>query len=307
VIHTLTLHPAIDRVLRAPGFGSGGLLRSELVALLAAGKGFNVSRNLALLGAGSVAAGLVGAPDVAFYAQSFEALGVETLLEPCPAPTRCNITVSDPESGGSVHLREKGSEVPAGALDRLRRRLLPRLAAGDTLAICGSLPSGTGASDLESLLDDARAAGASTLLDSSGEALRFSAGRGPDTLKINDRELAELTGRPAGGLSAAVEAAGRALDLGPQLVLVTLGARGAVCARREGVLHAAAREVWAVNGVGAGDAFCAGFLWKSAQGIETAMRYAVACGAVQAASECIGRLERAAVEEAVAGVTMCRL
>jgi len=301
MIYTLTLHPAIDRVLEVPGFPDSEVMRSELVVMLAAGKGFNVSRNLAILGGESVAAGLVGSPDAAFYSESFGELGVETLLETHPEPTRQNITILAPDAGREVHLRERGPEVPDEVFEALCSRLCSRLQVGDALAVCGSLPAGVGTAGLEALLDAAADAGATTLLDSSGDGLKFSPRSSPRTLKVNAGELGEFLGEEVEGIESAATGAARALELGPDTVLVTLGARGALCATGGGVIHAVTAEVEVRNTVGAGDAFNAGFLWKQAAGLETALRYAVACGAAQAGSPHIGRLDPAAVEELAAG------
>jgi 1-phosphofructokinase len=302
MIYTLTLHAAVDRILHVPGFPEGGLLRAELAALLAAGKGFNVSRNLAALGGESVACGLVGRGEEGFYRQSFGALGVETMLEAYDPPTRCNITVLDPQSGREVHLRERGPEVDRGCLERLADRLLERLGAGDLVAACGSLPRGIRPEDLGRFFAGARSRGAAVLLDSSGPGLEFRAGQGPDVLKVNCEELREMTGLLAGSPDGAVAAAREALSLGVGLVLVTLGANGAVAVSAEGAWHARGQGVEAVNTVGAGDAFNAGFLWRRGDGLETALRFAVACGAAQVSSRRIGLLKRAAVEELARGV-----
>jgi 1-phosphofructokinase family hexose kinase len=306
VIYTLTLHAAVDRVLRAPGFARGGLVRTELEALLAAGKGFNVSRNLAALGISSAAAGLVGQREAGLYEEAFDALGAETILETYPGPTRCNITLLDPE-GGELHLRERGATVGADAARRLIGRMLPRITAGDLVAACGSLPAGVSVDLLGEAFSGVRGRGGEVLLDSSGDALRFPGGAGPDLLKVNGEELGEMTGARVGDLDGAVAAAREALLRGPELVVVTMGAAGAVAVSGEEAWHAACAPVEAVNTVGAGDAFTAGFIAGRAGGVPEALGLAVACGAAQAACQHIGRLERAAVERRREGVETRRL
>ena len=62
MIVTVTLNPAIDRILSGDG---------TLVASIPAGKGVNVSRYLSALGHPSIAAGFVGEGELAQYEQSF--------------------------------------------------------------------------------------------------------------------------------------------------------------------------------------------------------------------------------------------
>ena len=304
MICTLTLHPAVDRVLRVEGLPGGrGLVRSELVALLAAGKGFNVSRDLAVRGHRSIAAGVVGRPELGFYESSFGELGVELLLEAIPAPTRCNITLLSADSGGELHLRERGREVPAGALVSLAERMSQRLGPADTVAACGSLP-GLDAAGLASALRLFRGRGARVLLDSSGEALGPAVRGAADVLKVNADELGEIVGSVPQTVEHAVGAAREVLGECPGRVLVTLGQAGAVAVSGEGAWKAAAPRVEAVNTVGAGDAFTAGFLSAEGKGTPEALRVAVAWGAAQAASGHIGLLEAERVEGLEAQATV---
>ncbi len=307
MIYTLTLNAALDRVLRVPGFAAGGVLRAELVALLAAGKGFNLARDLAVLGVRSVAAGLIGRGELPFYEQSFKSLGVEVLAADFEAPTRSNVTVLDPEAGSEAHLRERGPALSEEHVAKLADILLPRLGAGDLLAACGSLPPGASPESFAGLLSAARERGAELLVDSSGPALAAACDALPEILSVNVAELAELTGRGAGTVTEARDAARELVSRGVGSVLAKLGAAGAVVVAGGRALHARCGPVEALNTVGAGDAFNAGYLACRAEGPEPALRLAVACGAAQAASAAIGRLERAEVERLAATVEIAEV
>jgi fructokinase len=116
-----------------------------------------------------------------------------------------------------------------------------------------------------------------------------------DWLKLNDEELARVTGRPCPDRAACVEAAAAVLDTSPcRTVYVTCGPDGALARTREGTVHAAAgRPPEAiVDTVGAGDAFTAvailGLLrdWPLDETIERAVRFAASvCGQRGATSE----------------------
>ena len=60
MIITVTLNPAVDRVLEVDGFKVGQHARARLKALLPAGKGINVARGVVKLGATAGACALVG-------------------------------------------------------------------------------------------------------------------------------------------------------------------------------------------------------------------------------------------------------
>ena len=304
MIFTVTLNATVDRVLSVPGFAPLGVRRAELVALLAAGKGFNVSRILAELGVPSAAAGLVGESERQFYAESFRALGVPVILAGFAAPTRSNVTILDPEAGTETHLRERGSEAPDEAVARLEQALLARLAPGDWLAFCGSLPPGVSPERLAGLLGAARSRGARLLVDTSGAALAAAWALRPEVLSVNAAELGELAGQAVGGARQAVAAARallgapgpRAEATGP-LLLIKLGADGAAAVTTSGAWVAQPAAVEARNTVGAGDAFNAGYLARGTVGIPGRLAFAAACGAAQVQSGALGRLRRAQAEQ----------
>jgi fructokinase len=109
-----------------------------------------------------------------------------------------------------------------------------------------------------------------------------------DLLKVNEVELKLLAGTDH------LEAASRSLlELGPQLVVVTLGEQGSYFRTRDAVGFVPPFRVDTVDAVGCGDAFIAGLLsrlasqpdWHSllnAADLHQALRYANAVGALTA-------------------------
>lgn len=119
-------------------------------------------------------------------------------------------------------------------------------------------------------------------------------------------ELAAISGMPDGDETDPAELARAVLDLGPRLAVVKLGSGGAVALSREGESVALPAMVVAsvVDPVGAGDAFCAGFIAARLEGadLEHALRAANACGAsaVAASGDMVGLPERAELERLLA-------
>src|SRR5919112_475644 len=85
-------------------------------------------------------------------------------------------------------------------------------------------------------------------------------GAGPDLIKPNDEELAEIVGRPLHRLADVVDAASEIRKRGVATVLVSLGGDGALLVSADEVLHGWAAPVRVRSTVGAGDATLAGFL-----------------------------------------------
>ena len=99
-----------------------------------------------------------------------------------------------------------------------------------------------------------------------------------DVLFPNAEEALRLAGRDDGD----VDAAARDLAARGPLVVVKLGAEGALAVRGDDLVRVAAPRVDAVDATGAGDSFDAGFLaaWLEEAGLEEALELACACGAL---------------------------
>lgn len=115
-------------------------------------------------------------------------------------------------------------------------------------------------------------AGSWPLLRRRGPAWFFEATDGATLLFANESEAEALTG--ARGEAAARRLAGRYAT-----VVVKLGARGALLASGDHVLHSPAPEIREADPTGAGDAFDGSFLAAVAQGASRSEALARACAA----------------------------
>jgi len=102
-----------------------------------------------------------------------------------------------------------------------------------------------------------------------------------DVLTPNESEAAGLTSLPVPHLDGACAAAQRLLAQGPKVVIITLGARGAMLATEQETIHVPGFAVTAVDASAAGDAFNAALAvaWVRGSDLREAVRYANAAGA----------------------------
>lgn len=104
----------------------------------------------------------------------------------------------------------------------------------------------------------ARAAGARTILNPApapAQPLPDALLALTDLCVPNETEAESLTGLPVSTIAEAESAARALLSRGPKAVIVTLGARGALCVTSDGAEHIPALRVDAVDPTAAGDAF----------------------------------------------------
>lgn len=136
---------------------------------------------------------------------------------------------------------------------------------------------------VQEALELARARGATTILNPApARPVPDALLRLVDWLTPNEVEAATLTGEHVDGAPSAERAARALLGRGPRNVVITLGARGAVWATREGSRNVEAFPVEAVDTTAAGDAFSAALAVGLARGMPPtdALRYASAAGAL---------------------------
>ena len=155
------------------------------------------------------------------------------------------------------------------------------------------------------LIETARTAGAFVAFDASGDVLRAGLRARPHLIKPNKEELADLIGVASGDPILAVQrhVIGPFLD-NEAIVLLSLGAEGAVLIGHDRAIRATLPPVTPKNTVGSGDALLAGYLDARARGLsetESLVR-AVAVGAAAALQEAVGVVDPDDIERVQAGV-----
>ncbi len=289
-ILTVTFNPCIDRTLWV---GAHGDIPHKIEGQTG-GKGVNVARVLGNLGVSAVAVCPLGGETGAEFQRRAAAEGVSL----CPVPVKAATRVIDTR----VRVRDfdqkvdyaRGEPLSGAELDALAGAVFGLLPEARALAICGSASCEAAAGRVPDLIGRAKALGVPVLLDSNGPALKLGAAAHPDLLKPNQAELLALT-----GIEDVGPAARKLIEQGVGAVLASMGAGGCCYATEDSELYCPAPRVDAVNAVGSGDSFVAGFLYASVKGyaLETALMIASAAGAANAKVFPAARVTKADVEE----------
>lgn len=283
MIVTVTPNPSLDRTAQLGELRRGEVLRASRVRLDPGGKGVNVSRALAAAGSPTVALLPAGGPVGERLADLLAPEGVPVVAVPIAGTTRSNITLVEAD-GTTTKINEPGPEISPAELAVLQQRTVELAVRAEWVVCCGSLPAGVPDDFYAQLGKLARDAGAKVAVDSSGAPLAAALAGGPDLIKPNLDELAELAGRPLSRLGDVVEVCHGLVADGVGAVLVSLGARGAVLVDGTETCHALGPLVAVRSTVGAGDAALAGFLHAGGTGPQ-ALRAAVAYGTAAVAQE----------------------
>lgn len=281
MIVTLTLNPSLDRTVDVESLDRGAVIRTSVPVLEPGGKGVNVTRALSANGVASLAIVAVAGPEGAELSRLLERDGILCRFVPVSGRTRSNTTVCEPD-GTVTKLNEPGSPLSDADLTAIATAVRTSVRDGDWLVVSGSTPPDLSGAQMAALLAEATATGAQLVIDSSGDALESALASRPRIIKPNRDELAELVGHELGSVAAVVEAAEQVRSNGVDIVLVSLGAEGAVLIGPNGMLMGESHVTRPRSTVGAGDSFLAGFLsrFTADEGdVEAALLEALSWGA----------------------------
>lgn len=282
-ILTVTINPALDRNVTADR-----LVFEDRAYILnaydsAGGRGINASRVIHSFGGDTLAVlpcggetgdRLAGFLDSAGF--PYEAIGMQSAV-------RVNLSISD-EQGLTIKLNERGPVLTPEELERLEAAVCARMRGAAWVMLCGSLPPHVPDDFYARLIRFGRRLGVPVLLDADGDALREGLEARPSVVCPNQQEAEALLGTVLLTRRHMVEAAETLRKRGAESVLLSLGSRGALLARPEGVFEIVPPPVDAVCPIGAGDALAAAYVWALTSGHspEEAARWGVAAGTASA-------------------------
>ena len=280
-IVTVTLNPGIDTSCRVPQVMAEHKMRCSEPVHEPGGGGINVSRAVRKLGGESLALFPTGRHFGELLKTLLQHEEVHFRQVEIAGQTRENFIVREETSGRQFRfglpgpvIREEECGAVLALLDDLEYR--PEYIVGS-----GSLPPGT-PDDFYALLGrKAAGLGAKYVVDTSGEALCRAAESPVYLIKPNRRELSQLAGENVLEEDDLADAALRLINEGiSEIVVVSLGAGGAMLVTREGCRRIHAPSVQTLSMVGAGDSMTAGIVLGLSRGLSIldAAMFGVAAG-----------------------------
>ena len=275
---------AVDQTVHVDHLVAGQVHRSKSTRREPGGKGVNVARVLCTLGVRCLLTGFVGGAQGRLISEGLKREKIP--FKPCPMRSEnrtCYLFVDDEHLQQTV-VNEPGPNINAEEVAALLSAFQKELPACRWVIFSGSLPPGAPDGLYAQLIAATHAAGKRTLVDCSGSALRPAAQARPFLLKINHAEAESLTEAPVGNVDQAVRTAAELQSRYASLVMITLGAAGAVLASDDDRYLFIPPAIQARNTVGSGDATLAGLVAGLIQGlpIEELGKLATAAGAANA-------------------------
>lgn len=269
----------MDLVMRAERRPNAGeTLQGEFTMFLG-GKGFNQAIAARRLGAEVIVAGRVGDDDFGrMFLAALDREGIDrraVVIDPIAGTGVASIIVEPDGTNTIVQAPRANRNVAVNDIERDSASLV-----GASIAMTQLETSTEG---VLAFAAAARSVGARTLLNAAP-----AAHVGHDVLSLidivvaNEIEAEALTHTSATDVTSALAAADILCARGSDVTVVTLGGAGAIGRCDNTRIHEAAMSVDVIDTVGAGDAFCAAFAVRLAEGaaFHEAMRFANAAGAL---------------------------
>ncbi len=279
MIYTVTLNPAIDREYSVAKVAFNSVLRAGSTRNDPGGKGFNVSRMLAVLDQPSTALAFAGGSAGRWLEGQLNDLGIATDFIWVDGETRINTTVVSGEDDDYLKVNEAGPKISSDSVSTLLSKIESLAQPGDWWVLAGSLPPGVPSDFYAQMTKRLKQLGASVFLDTSGEPLSAGLHAKPHWIKPNEHEAAELT-----GLTDPGQAAEWFDKLGIKNVAISLGSKGVFFVDEDDSHRLLSPKIVEQNPIGAGDAFVGGTVYglvNSETSID-AIRWGIACGAMAA-------------------------
>ena len=303
MIYTVTFNPCLDYVVGVDNLTLGAVNRVSTEAVMAGGKGINVSIVLKNLGHPSCALGFLAGFTGDEIAHRLQLQGVDTdFIEVSHGMSRINVKV---KSNEETEINGIGPDIAPSDIEALYTKL-DALTSGDILVISGSVPTALPGDIYERIMERLEGRGIRIVVDATRDLLMNVLAFHPFLIKPNNHELGDIFDAELKAREDVVPYARKLQELGARNVLVSMAGEGAVLVAENGdVIESPSPKGTVVNSVGAGDSMVAGFIagyLESDGSYERAFRMGVCTGSASAFS--LGLAERDQVEELL--TTICQ-
>ena len=281
-IVTLTVNPAIDKSTRIDHVAADRKLRCEAPQHDPGGGGINVSRVITRLGGNSLALYPAGGLLGQMLNDLLDQEQVRYHSLPIEGMTRENLTVLEKSDNRQFRFGMPGPTLREEEWQRCLDELAKLEPKPTYIVASGSLPPGVPQDFYARVAKLGKDTGSRVIVDSSGEALAAAARAGVYLLKPNMRELAQLAEHEIEDEAEQERMAQELIANGyAEVVVVSLGAAGALLASEKGLARLRAPTVQIVSKIGAGDSMVAGIVLALVRGetLENAVRFGIAAGA----------------------------
>jgi len=287
-ITTLTINPALDKSAKVNSLVPDQKLQCHSIVYQPGGGGINVSRVLNRLEEQTNCIITSGGDTGKSLNELLLKEGIKPKTVFVKAWTRENLSVVDVKTNFQYRFGMPSNDLQQEEIDEIKLMLDKCLNNNDILVLSGSLPQNVPTNYYASLIKHVSQKNIKIIIDTSGPALTEALKEKVFLIKPNQRELAQwadkefLSSMEQEDFALEMVATGKAT-----YVVVSLGARGAFMASKEGIVYQSTPSISAKSTIGAGDSMVAGLIYgiKNNYSVNDILKWGVACGVATTMSE----------------------
>jgi 6-phosphofructokinase 2 len=286
LIVTITVNPAVDKSAHFKGLVPEQKIRCGTPRFDAGGGGINVSKAVSRLGGESVAVFMAGGATGVQLQELLDQDDIKYKTIATKSWTRESFVAVDDNTNSQYRFGFPGGVISHNEATELLD-VVSKLEV-DFLVISGSLNASLATGFYQQMAVIAKKRNIKAVIDTSGEALEKVLETGVYLIKPNVGELAKLVGVEKLELQEVQQAALQIINKGgAEVVVVSLGAQGAVLVTSTICEFVSAPNVVKKSTVGAGDSMVGGMVWALSQkkSLKEVIRWGVACGSAATMNE----------------------
>ena len=281
-IVTMVLNPAIDKSSSVAHVMAEQKLYCKPPRFEPGGGGVNVSRAIKKLGGESLLLYPVGGLTGKMLQKLLDQEGLNHRPFPIEGLIRESLVILEEATGRQYRFGMPGPEFQEQEWEQFLTALSVMDPAPEYLVASGSLPPGVPPDFYARVARIGKERGAKVIIDASGEAMKKALMEGVYMIKPNVREFRELVGKDIKEEAQIKVEARKMIQCGRcELLVISLGAAGALMVSEEVTERILPPTVPIVSKVGAGDSMVAGIVLSLARGkpLRESVLFGVAAGA----------------------------
>ncbi len=283
-IITVTLNPTIDITYLVNELVFDDTNRAMKVLKDPGGKGIDVSRVIKELGGHSKAFVLLGGYTGYEIKDRLKKIGLNLEVINIKGETRTNVIIEDAYTHDQLRINAPGPEISEEEREWFLKKIMSLKPQEGYLVLSGSIPRGFSPDIYRVLIEEFNRKGFKCILDADGEPLKEGVKAKPFMIKPNTYELERLLEVKIKKIDDYIKAGEKLLSDGIEIVIMSMGAKGAILATKEGFYRATPPRVAVQSTVGAGDSLVGAFVYKYSQKQDPvdAFKWGVAAGTATA-------------------------
>ena len=308
-IHTITLNPAIDRILYLDKYRPEVTNRLKDSTDGLGSKGTHVSINLSQMGVPSEALGIAygenGRKIIELLSQDLIDVNFQFFLE---QESRVNYLIIE-DDGKCTCLSSKGIQLSDSDIDSFIEFIAPGIGTGDYLVFSGDASNCPDPYVYNKIMRAFEDRELKVFMDASGDTLKKCIEEHPYLIKPNQDELSYLCGRELHTIEDIQEGIKSLEPYGIPVIAVSLGNEGSLVFADGTFYRVISPEVNVNNTIGCGDCFLAGLIEGIYKGrsIEGTLAHAAAVSSACAESVLSVGFDAGRAEELIKDVEIIKL